>query len=137
MAFSMAFCGATAHGRICLGFAAAQESRYMPYLTPAFLGSYFYLRSILPQHWVRHAALGAFLAVCAYAGWPLHLGDRVEISGFRAVKLQWKQCYLTNKNIAVCNRQVGRRICNATEAPNLQRKLDFLEREHLNLFKGQ
>jgi hypothetical protein len=137
LAFSLLFCAATARGRLCLGFGAAQESRYMPYLTPAFLGAYFYLGFALPQSWMRHAVLSACLVICAYAGWPVHLGDQLEITGFHAVKLQWKTCYLASKDIATCNRQIGRRICNAPEAPNLKEKLNFLEKEHLNLFNGR
>jgi hypothetical protein len=34
-------------------------------------------------------------------------------------------------------RQLGRRICNAPEPPNLKEKLNFLEKEHLNLFNGR
>ena len=137
LAFSLVFCAAVAHGRLCLGFAAAQESRYMPYLTPGFLGGYFCLRQMSPRPWIRHAALAAFLLAAAYAGWPVHLGDQLEISGFHSTKLNWKNCYLTTRNIPYCNRQVGRRITNPPEAANLQQKLDYLEREHLNLFDGR
>jgi len=137
LTFSVVFCAAVAHGRLCLGFAAAQESRYMPYLTPGFLGAYFCLRQSKAQPWVRHAALAGFLAASVYAGWPVHLGDQLEISGFHSTKLNWKNCYLATRNIAFCNRQVGRRITNPAEAANLQRKLDYLERENLNLFDGR
>jgi hypothetical protein len=137
MAFSLAFAAATAHGRVCLGLGAAQESRYMPYLTPGFLGAYLYLSRVLPKHWLRHSVLAVFLGMCAYAGWPVHAGDQMEMTGFRETKLRWKSCYLANKNIDLCNRQVGRRICNPRQDPHLQQKLDLLETEHLNLFSGQ
>jgi ABC-type multidrug transport system fused ATPase/permease subunit len=137
LAFSIVFCAAVAHGRLCLGFAAAQESRYMPYLTPGFLGAYFCLRQSKARPRIRHAVLAGFLAASAYAGWPVHLGDQLEISGFHSTKLNWKNCYLSTKNISFCNRQVGRRIANPAEAANLQQKLDYLEREHLNLFDGR
>jgi len=137
LSFSLVFCAAVAHGRLCLGLAAAQESRYMPYLTPGFLGAYFCLYRSKARPWIRHAALAGFLAASAYAGWPVHLGDQLEISGFHSTKLNWKNCYLSTKNIAFCNRQVGRRISNPAEAANLQQKLDYLEREHLNLFDGR
>jgi hypothetical protein len=137
LTFSMVFCAAVAHGRLCLGFPAAQESRYMPYLTPGFLGAYFCLQHSNPGRWIRHAVLAAFLAASAYAGWPVHLGDQLEISGFHTTKLNWKNCYLATKSISFCNRQVGRRIANPAEGANLQRKLDYLERERLNLFDGR
>jgi hypothetical protein len=141
LAFSVVFCIATANGRLCLGFAAAQESRYMPYITPAFLGAYFLLTSALNPWqggaWVRHLTLISFLGVALYASWPVHIGDQLEMTGFQSAKIRWKGCYLLNHDIALCNKQTGVRICNPPEAPRLQEKLNFLEREHLNLFNGK
>jgi hypothetical protein len=137
MAFSLAFSAAAARGRLCLGWAAAEESRYMPYLTPGFLGAYLYLNRVLPRNWLRHAALTGFALLCMYASWPVHLGDQLEMTGFRSTKLQWKNCYLASRDINSCNHQVGRRISNPGEDPLLREKLDFLEKEHLNLFDGR
>ena len=137
LAFSLAFCSATARGRLCLGFAAAQESRYMPYLTPAFLGGYFFLNRLGFRRWLRHAAMIAWLALCIFASWPLHRGDQLELAGFHAAKLRWKTCYLATKNIARCNRETGVKITNSPEQPNLQQKLDFLDSARLNLFNGR
>src|SRR5215469_3257580 len=94
IAFGLAFAGATARGRICLGLGAAQESRYMPYLTPGFFVVYLYLQRVMPKCWARHAVLSGYLLVCAYAGWPVHAGDQLEMTGFRETKLRWKSCYL-------------------------------------------
>jgi len=137
VAFSLLFCLATARGRLCLGFSAAQESRYMPYLTPGFLGSYFYLSRTLSARWVRHAALAAFLLVAAYASWPVHRGDQMEMAGFQSSKLRWKQCYLDRKDPVACSRETRVRIANPPETPHLQGKLGFLERQRLNLFDGR
>jgi hypothetical protein len=136
LAFSVSFCAATARGRLCLGFAAAQESRYMPYLTPGFLGLYFLAQSLPRLGWVRHVALSSLLIVFAYACWPVHRGDQLEIAGFHAGKLNWKNCYLSTKDIRFCARQTGTRITNPSEAKHLQEKLDFLEKQHWNLFNG-
>jgi hypothetical protein len=137
LAFSLAFCAATVRGRLCLGFSAAQESRYMPYLTPGFLGTYLFLSRTVSGRWLRHPMLLIFLLVCVYASWPVHLGDQLEMTGFRTAKLRWKSCYLATRNIALCNRESGTRICNPPEEPELQQKLNFLEKEHLNLFNGR
>jgi hypothetical protein len=137
LAFSLCFCAATARGRLCLGFAAAQESRYMPYLTPSFLGFYFLARYWTRHVWVRHVALSVLVLGFAYASWPIHRGDQLEISGFHSGKLNWKNCYLSAKDIRFCTQQTRTRITNPPEAIHLQEKLDFLEKKRLNLFNGR
>ncbi|MGA7929304.1 MAG: hypothetical protein WCA20_25305 [Candidatus Sulfotelmatobacter sp.] len=51
-------------------------------------------------------------------------------------KRAWRECYLARHNVEQCNNLTNFQVYFNAQGPRLQKKLDFLERNHLNLFDG-
>lgn len=131
--YSLLFAVDCAVGRVCSGLpAAAQASRYVSLLIPAFLGLYFWLLS-LPGGAVQNAALAVFLIAIA----PGSL--RAPVKGMeRSAKIKriWSECYRRTENVGYCNEAAGYPVYldNSPGRPALQQKLDYLKTHHLNFF---
>lgn len=133
LAYALLFCFATAYGRLCLGLGQSQSSRYMGYLTLGFFGLYLAARTVTDR-------LGRVLCTVAVAGLValtstgLSKQDLQTITSLRDGRIKWTSCYISTHNIERCDQEAGFPICWNPEPPDLRTKLDFLERNHLNLF---
>lgn len=133
-AYCLLFCVNAAYGRFCLGVETAQSSRYMIYLVPGFFAIYLY--ALGQQKWVvRGGILAGLLLVALLSSFHLNYGDRLLMQASSHNKRAWKDCYLARHDIEQCNA-----LTNFTIYPfpqhltQLQEKLDFLQRNRLNLF---
>ena len=132
LGFTLLFALNAAIGRVCLGMpAAAQSSRYMGLLIPAFLAMYLHLLSWRDGK-KRAVALTMFSLIVLPNTLKMHR-DPVQENGKRA----WQACYLRVEDIDYCNQTTGYPPhWNAAET-HLKEKLDYLKRNHLNLFSDQ
>ena len=139
LVFTLLFCGNAALGRLCLGMVMAMNSRYVPYLTPAFLGLYFFCLSQRIRR-TRAFSIVAFVAIAINASVPIRIGDRSMMAQFHDLKSNWRNCYLERHDIQGCEAMLKARkppeyrIYPSPSVTSLQEKLDYLERNKLNLY---
>jgi hypothetical protein len=127
-AYTLLFCAFTAYGRLCQGLNTALAPRYVIYLEPAVLGVYFFLLTVRSAP-ARKVLLSGFSIGVIAASFYV---DRTGMWTSRHIKEGWKTCYLQTQNIEKCNEVIGFPIYPNTE--NLEKKLEFLKKRHLNLF---
>lgn len=125
--YCLMFCLMTAYGRLCSGL-LTYASRYVIYLELGVLGLYFHLLNI-PGTVVRRFSLGLLLLVIFSATMYV---DREEMGYFPAIKQRWRTCYLQTGNLDRCDLAAGMSVFPPRR--NLQKKLDFLKKNRLNLF---
>jgi hypothetical protein len=129
--FSLLFSAGTAAGRICVDSSSAQTSRYMIYLTPAFLGLYFYVLS-LQGNKTRRASINALLFLALLASFPTGVAHKGTMEKAR---LEWRNCYLKFEEVDQCDEITHARIYPPPEAATqLKEKLLFLKERGLNLY---
>lgn len=133
LGYSLIFCFATAYGRICMGLASGQASRYMIYLILAFLGLYLAALSVTVNMKSR-AFVSVVLLLALLSSIPLETQPQRSLSSKSQQRRTWKECYLSTHNIEQCDVSSGSFIYLTPEPPDLKSKLDFLQRNHLNLF---
>jgi len=134
LSFSLLFEANAAVGRVCLGMPeAAQLSRYMGLLVPAFLAIYFHLLT-----WRKSTFRTALLALFVIALIP---GTVRMPSGYSPQlvsdgKQAWKTCILQTGNINYCDRATGFPLHPDPRKTQLLEKLQFLQKNRLNLYSG-
>lgn len=133
VSYCFIFCAAVAFGRICFGIDAAQANRYMTYLILGLLGLYFSALCI-QQPRKRQGALALLALLALFTGIPVHSAERRTLRWYHDGKSSWRSCYLSQKDIAACDHQTNFWVYPSAEATHLKEKLDYLERNKLNLF---
>jgi hypothetical protein len=133
LAYCAVYCLNTAYGRLCLGVAGASASRYTPYVVLGLFGLYLYALSN-PWRNLRIALVLVLLAFAMLGTRPLNPPDAWELKYLSDRKNVWRECYLTRHDIDECDALTHFQIDPSPEATRLQEKLDFLERNHLNLY---
>jgi hypothetical protein len=134
LGFSLLFAANAAAGRACLGMPeSAQFSRYMGLLTPAFLAIYFHLLSWRKSR-LRTALLGAFTIaiIPGTVRMPNGYSPQIVSDGKQA----WKTCILQTGNINYCDHATGFPVYPDPRRTHLLEKLQFLQRNQLNLYSG-
>jgi hypothetical protein len=152
LSYTLLFSATTAVGRNCLGLPeAAQASRYVTLMIPAFLGLYFYLLSRQPAN---GADVARTISGSARAGGgsrttratfvlpvfvALLLAGAVmkktrDLGLFSEHRRAWADCYRETEDINGCNQFTHFKIFPNPESTGLKQKLDFLKERHLNLF---
>jgi hypothetical protein len=129
LVYTSLFMVSTAVGRVCLGFTAAETTRYATFLIPGILGGYFFLQSIL-MGGVRRA-LTMTLILCALPG--LLMVDE-GADWFADGKRAWAECYVRTEDIGRCDRTTGFAVHPHPERTGMKEKLDYLKAHRLNLF---
>jgi hypothetical protein len=133
LAYCAVFCFNTAYGRLCVGLAFAGVSRYTPYVVLGFFGLYLYALS-KPAGNVRVCLLTVLLVVAALGARPLNRSDVRVLQKMSDGRRAWRDCYLARHDIHECDALTHFQIYPHPEATRLQEKLDFLERNRLNLY---
>jgi len=138
LGYSLLFCLTAAFGRLCLGLGLAESSRYMTHLILAFFGLYLGALSMRSRNW-RATYVSALFAVAMLSSAGISSTDRVRMNEYAKGKRAWRECYLTRHNIEECNTKTQFQIIpwadhSFIDDRRLQEKLDFLERNHLNLY---
>jgi hypothetical protein len=133
LAYSGIFCLNASYARMCLGLAAAGNSRYTPYVILGLFGVYLYALSNRRRD-VRVSQVLALAAFATLGALPLNRKDAADNEHFSSGKRVWRECYLARHDIYECTALTGFQIYPDPEKTHLQEKLDFLERNHLNLY---
>jgi hypothetical protein len=131
VSYAVIFSASTAVGRVCLGMAAAFQTRYMTLLIPAFLGAHFYLLS-RPWRGKRPLVLGLFAVLFL----PKALYKSKAVDPYAKAKRHWSACYVRTDDIAYCDRLANFKIYYHPESTRLKEELDYLKQHRLNLFSG-
>ena len=132
LAFPLLFGVNAAIGRVGQGMPeAAQFSRYMGLMVPAFLGMYFHLLT-----WRKSVFRAAVLAVFVIALIPstVRMPNGYSPQIVRDGKLAWRNCILGTGLIDDCDRTTGFPIYPDPRRTQLAEKLQFLQKGHLNLY---
>ncbi len=135
LAYSGVFCLNASYARMCLGLAAAGNSRYTLYVILGLFGVYLYALSIRCRDF-RVSLVLALLVFAVLGALPLNRKDAADNERFNSGKRAWRACYLARHDIYECTALTGFQIYPDPEKTHLQEKLDFLERNHLNLYDG-
>jgi hypothetical protein len=134
-AFGLGFCAACAIGRGCGGREAAEVSRYMTFVIPAFLAVYFTaLRVAAPLP--RRALLALWIAAVAASALPMTRQDREELERLRTWKQQFIDCYRAGGSAARCNDPAAP-IMPPQIFVNLEWQLQELQRRRLSFFADE
>jgi len=133
LVYSLLFCFGTAYGRLCLGLAAAQGSRYATYLVLLFFA--LYLGALSARVRIER---NVFITLVVALG-LLSSGfvEKVNLENMEEIaheRQAWSACYLRTSDIDSCDRETESYICWRPEPPDLQHKLEFLKQHHLNLY---
>jgi hypothetical protein len=132
LSYSLLFSADCAIGRVCLGLPkAAQSSRYVTLMIPAFLAMYFWIVSLSAS--IRRTAVSLlFIVLLMPAALLTPRGARRSTD----TKQAWSECYLRNHNIEYCDQIAGFSIYpeNGPNRSALTRKLEFLQERNLNFF---
>ena len=134
LSFAFLFSANAAIGRVCQGMPeAAQFSRYMPFMVPAYLAIYFHLLT-----WRKSAMRVVLATVFVIALIP---GTVLMPNGYSPQlvsegKQAWKTCILQTGNIDYCDQATGFPIYPDPRRTHLVEKLQFLQKNRLNLYSG-
>ncbi len=119
----------SAIGRTCIGAGAGLASRYVDYSSLAWFAVYLWLIRLLPESQVARDTVLVLFTMAA-------LGERVDRSGaghYMTRKKAWVRCYLQTHSIQGCD-AAGGPIYPVPVGTHMQEKLDYLEKNKLNLF---
>ncbi len=134
LGFSLLFEANAAIGRVCLGMPeAAQISRYMGLLVPAFLAIYFHLLT-WQKSMLRTVLLAAF--VIALIPSAVRMPNGYSPQAVSDGKQAWKTCIRQIGNIDYCDRATGFALYPDPRRTQLLEKLQFLQKNRLNLYSG-
>ena len=134
--FSFLFASTTAVGRVCLGFEMANASRYVPYVLPGLLAIYLVIRTSAERSRLSRLLLPVLLLGCVLTETSRVRTATAEAEAYFTFKSRWRNCYLANHDILICDSFAGRAVYppHQAEATHLQQKLDFLETRGFSLF---
>jgi hypothetical protein len=133
LAYCAVFCFNAAYGRLCLGLAAAGTSRYTPYVVLGFFGLYLYALSGHARN-LRVSLVLLLLLFATLGARPLSGGEARIVEEMTNGKRAWRECYLARHDIHECDTLTKFQVHPHPDAIHLQEKLNFLERNHLNLY---
>ena len=125
-------------GRACLGLGIAESSRYVTPLIVGFFGLYLGALSMGSRFW-KWTYTSVLWTVALLSSAQVHTQDRLKMNEYSTAKRAWKECYLASGDIQTCsvatNFHVIPRLDHTfIDDSRLQQKLDFLKRNHLNLY---
>lgn len=120
-------------GRVCTGWEeAARAPRYTAYMIPLFVGVLIWF-SRQKSKWHKLGIFGLiFFAILGEYFFHFHAIQ--DVKKYSNIQRVWADTYRETKSIEEANRRAGHPIFPSPEATKLQEKLDFLERNQLNLF---
>lgn len=131
--FSLLFAGMTALGRVCGGMVFTMSSRYVPYMIPGIVATYFAIMNALLPGRLRNVVIAIFLGILVLKEVQFDVAD-AEFIRLRDGKKSWAQCYLEHKDIDFCNENLDFKIHPSIEHGLLKSKLDYLESNGLSFF---
>jgi hypothetical protein len=132
LGFALMFSAASAYSRSC-GLAGA-AARYMSYLLLGFLGLYFGSISMRRSR-MKAVLVGFAVAIGLLSSVWIRPPLQNAIEMISQKQSTWRECYISTHQISACDARAGAFIYMNPEPPDLRLKLDYLERNRLNLFR--
>lgn len=132
LGFTLVFQANAALGRVCQGMPeAAQFSRYMGLLVPGYLAIYFHLLT-----WRRSVARTSalMLLILAFIPGTLRIPAGYSPQIVHDGKQAWRACILQYGVIDYCDRVTGFPVHPNPRRTRLVEKLQFLQKNQLNLY---
>jgi hypothetical protein len=134
LAYTLFFQANSALGRVCLGMPfAAQFSRYMGLLVPAFLAIYLH---VLTWRRKRTQAAALILLLLALIPSTLQIPAGYSPQAVHDGKAAWQACILQVGQIDYCDRATNFPVYPFARKTNLLEKLQFLQENRFNLYSG-
>lgn len=134
LGYGLLFVGNAAWGRAGMGLNGSQSSRFMTLIIPLALGLYFHLLTLQMER-IRQIALAAFLVLLLPGHLPLRLGETHPASSFSRNKQAWKDCFLRIEDRNQCDQLTGFSVIDLMDSTVLQRRIEYMKRNRLNLYK--
>ncbi len=128
--FTLLFCANTAVGRISLGLNAAQTTRYVPYMIPAFVACYYHLR----LKYSEKTLLSITLLFAIIFSTTFIKPDLRQMKLSATQKRLWKEKYLEVEDNYAAEQYSGIQIYPVPDDTNLVNKLNYLKEKKLNLY---
>lgn len=113
------------------GLDATQWPRYYTCLIPLLFGLYLEIDG-WERHTIRTVLLSGMLLLLVTANIPWPSIRETPGTHLAIMKRQWKDCYRKYENFSFCNQQIDFHFDPG--AYPTQRQLDYLKKNHLNLF---
>ncbi len=135
LGYGLLFVGNAAWGRAGMGLNGSQSSRFMTLIIPLALGLYFHLLTLKKER-IRQFALAAFLLLLLPGHLPLRLGENHPATYFSQNKQVWKDCFLRIEDRNHCDQLTGFAVIDFMDPAVLQRRIEFMKRNRLNLYKN-
>lgn len=133
LSYCLIFVLLAALGRLCVSWQAAQQARYVPYLALGMLGLYFSILSF-PVVRARNVSLVVLSVLVLFASVSISSADRGMMLWLSHGKKNWKSCYLREHDVERCDGLTNFRVIIDPDPKARQEKLDFLQRNRLNLY---
>ena len=133
--FTLLYVATTAYGRLDLGLAGSQSTRYVPLVVPALLGLYLRSQRFPSARWRRGAAALA-LAGIVLATLPMHPKEVRVMERLSSGKRLWVEAYLETGSIPAANQRAKLKVFphGGSEFPRI---LAFMRAQGLGLFAGR
>ena len=128
--FTLLFFANAAVGRISLGLKAAQTTRYVPYMIPAFVACYYHLLLRYREKPLLTIILLFFLILST----SLTKSDFRQMEQSANAKRLWKEKYLEVEDNYAAEQHSGVQIYPIPDDTNLVNKLNYLKEKKLNLY---
>jgi hypothetical protein len=138
LGYSLLFSLTAAAGRACLGLGIAHSSRYITPLIIGFFGLSLGALSMQKRLW-KWTHIMVLFVIAMFGSARVHPQDYLAMTEYSTAKQAWRHCYLTTHDLRGCTNSTGFYVIprlnpSFMDETHLQQKLDFLERNHLNLY---
>jgi hypothetical protein len=120
-------------GRISAGRNCLVESRYIPLISPAFLGLYLAI-SQLHARWLKVACLTIAIGLAAHTSAMVSKDDSNSMERLKAVKQIWIHTYLQTNDLDAADRASRIPIYPHPRPLDLPQKLRFLKAHRLSFY---
>ena len=131
LGFSLLFLINLSLGRTPLGIGGAKASRYAIYITPAFIGLYFYMCKLEFGSYFWRLI---FFVACLYPTFNMSENLR-KMEVIKTSKMRWVKAYKQTENIKEANKISKFMIHPKPRKVALKKRLEYLKEHRLNLYK--
>ena len=135
ISFSLLYSLAAGIGRLCYGFFSSTQSRYMIFIIPLYLGLYLSVLLIRSPR-IRNLTVAIFTLMMILP----HILSSLPASSLNISQIMsndkqiWMNCYRKTADVAFCNKEANLPINDYPKEVQLEEKLQYLRKNHLNFF---
>jgi hypothetical protein len=131
--FTILYIVATVEGRISLGLYCLTSSRYIPLLTPGFLGAYLSI-PMMSKPILRGITIALAMMMALYAGGWVYSDDRGGMESSRRNKLTWIAAFQRTGDLDVADAAGEKPIYPHPRPADFEGQIEYLRVHRLNFF---